>query len=80
MLTHAELVIDGSPTEDQWLLLDRDNGNPENGEGYVWIFSDYEDANEHRLIQNRDSFNACLLGPWRVGDCTSEFLKQMRLR
>lgn len=80
VLTTARLVIQGNPGPDEWLLLDRDNGNPEIGRGYVWIFKTRKAARDHKRKQNRTAKNAKLLGPWRVREVSSESLKHERLK
>lgn len=73
---HNALVIEGNPSNNAWLLLDRDNGNPECGHGYVWIFPTRQAARDHKREQNAKPCSARVLGPWRVRDCTSESFKR----
>jgi hypothetical protein len=80
ILTRGTIQIEGDPDRDEWLLLDKSNGNPENGHGYVWVFPTRQAARDHKRRQNANPKNATLLGPWRVRACTSEFLKRERLR
>jgi hypothetical protein len=80
VLTTARLVIEGNPGPTEWLLLDRDNGNPETGRGWVRVFKTRKAARDHKRKQNANPNNARVIGPWRVRDCTSEFLKIERLK
>lgn len=78
----GSLQIEGNPGPKKWALLDKDNGNPECGHGYLWIFDKRDDAREHRRKQNSDPdpTRAVLRGPWRVESLTSDFLKKERFK
>lgn len=75
------LPVDGS--EDiktkPWVLLDKDNGSPEYGIGYLWLFSSKKEAVAHKKAQNAKKICARLVGTWHIDEISSEFLKQKKL-
>lgn len=61
-----------------WVLLDQNNGNPENGHGYLWLFKTREDARNHKKNQNGGNLSATLCGPYKSSEVTISFLKKKR--
>lgn len=72
----GKIVIQGSPSPGSWVLLDCDNGNPELGFGYCWVFPTRREARAHRSAQNaRHPANAWLAIPRRLAEAQQHMLK-----
>lgn len=75
----TRLLIEGAPGPKEWALLDIDNGNPERGYGYLWIYNTREKARVHKRLQNTPSlYNAELIGPWQVMKLTGPRLARWK--
>lgn len=53
-----------------WILWDLDNGHAQterdNGKGYMWVFSSYKEAMNHRRNQHKKEGNARLSIPVKI--------------
>jgi hypothetical protein len=69
----------GTPKNLIWAVLDQDNGNPELGFGYLWLFEAHDDAltKLQSYLDNKDRAVA-LCGPFHIKHINRDFLCMAR--
>lgn len=86
IVIHGDPPVHGEPWVNDWILLDKGNGNPGMGFGFVWVFKTRQAARDFRNKMNADprmtQGEECqwhrVSGPWRAAAAKQRLLHLWR--
>ena len=77
--SNGSIVLEkGTPKNLPWILLDQDNGNPECGHGFLWLFESQEHAMRHLMQHLQNENYTQVTGPFHRSHLTKKFLVMAR--